>query len=541
MNNWWQNIVIYQIYPKSFKDSNGDGIGDIPGIIEKLDYLEELGIEAIWLSPLFKSPQADNGYDVSDYEDIDPLFGTLEDMEELIKEADKRGIKILLDLVLNHSSDEHPWFLEALKGEDNPYHDFYIWRDGKEGELPSDLVSAFSGPAWTYVPSLGKYYFHHFHRKQPDLNWQNPRVREEIYAMINRWIDKGIGGFRLDVIDMLAKDIDEKAIIKYPEIHEIIQELSKNCFQGKNIVTVGETWSANVEEAKKWSNPDGSELSMVFQFEHITLDQVPGQSKYDLASFELIYLKEIFEKWQTQLRGQGWNSLFLENHDLPRIVSRWGDDQEHHVQSAKMFATLIHGMQGTPYIYEGQEIGMSNPHWRALSKYRDVEALNLFDERIEAGYSSEDIMDSLDAKGRDNARTPMQWTSGKNAGFTDGTPWIDLNDNYTEINVEAQINDPNSIFTHYKNLVHLRKEYDIIAEGEFELLLKDDEEVFAYKRNRGAEELVIVCNFYENTISRDIAGLLNGHELLLESYSAEGIEDINTLRPYESRIYYKKA
>lgn len=534
MQHWWQDKVIYQIYPKSFKDTDGDGLGDLQGVISKLDYLENLGIGGIWLSPVFKSPQVDNGYDVSDYEDIDPIFGTMEDMQELIEKADEHNIKIILDLVLNHTSDQHRWFQEALKGPENKYFDYYIWR-----EEPNGIVSSFGGTAWTYVEDLGLYYYHHYAPEQPDLNWENEDMRHDIYKMINNWIDRGVGGFRLDVIDELAKDIDNEEIIRYPQIHDIIRELSHYCFQGKDILTVGETWSANIEEAKNWSNPDGSELSMVFQFEHSLLDQEDGKSKFDLVPLDLMDLKEVLSRWQTDLKDEGWNSLFFENHDLPRIVSRWGNDQEYREQSAKMFATLIHGMQGTPYIYQGQELGMTNPHWRDINKYEDVESINLYNERLEAGYTEAEIYDSLEAKSRDNARTPMQWDDSKHAGFTDGEPWIDLNSNYKEINAKDQVDDENSVYNHYKQLVNLRKGSKLLVYGDYELILADDPEVFAYKRSLDDEELIVICNFYEHTLDRDIEKLLDGHELIVESY--EDLEDTNVLRPYESRMYYKKA
>ena len=539
MQHWWQDKVLYQIYPRSYKDTNGDGIGDIPGIIEKLDYLEELGIGGIWLSPIFKSPQADNGYDVANYEDIEPMFGTLDDLDELIAEADKRGIKIILDLVLNHTSDEHYWFQEALKGPDNPYYDYYIWRDGEPDVLPNDMGSTFSGPAWTYHEEMGQWYFHQYHKKQPDLNWDNQDMRQDIYAMINRWIDKGVGGFRLDVIDHLAKDVDQGQLIRYPEIHDIIKELSENCFQGKDVLTVGEAWSATLDESKLWSNPDGSELAMVFQFEHIGLDQVEGKEKWDLFPLDFMKLKEVLSRWQVGLHNKGWNSLFFENHDVPRIISRWGNDGEHRVQSAKMFGTLIHGMQGTPYIYQGQEIGMTNAHWDDISKYRDVESLNMHADRLSRGFTEESIMESLMAKSRDNARTPMQWDASENAGFTDGEAWIDVNNNYTEINVASQADDEDSILSHYKALVQLRKDYPVIVDGTFELLLTDDEEVFAYRRELDGAELVVVCNFYENELERDLAEIVDGMEVLLASYST--VDETNTLRPYESRIYFKQG
>ena len=465
---WWKNAVIYQIYPRSFCDSNGDGIGDLQGIISKLDYLQELGIDAIWLSPIYRSPQDDNGYDISDYQDIDPIFGTLADMDELIAEAKKRNIRIIMDLVLNHSSDEHPWFLEAKKSRDNPYHDYYVWRDGTEGTYPNDLKAGFGGPAWEWVPECGQYYFHQFSVKQPDLNWENPKVREEIYKMIQWWVDRGVGGFRLDVIDQIAKEPDRRITADGPMLHPYLKEMSKAVFQQKELVTVGEAWSATPQSALLFSNPDGSELSMVFQFEHILLDQQPGKEKWDLAPLPFVTFKKVFEKWETTLYQKGWNSLFFENHDLPRSVSRFGNDGEYRVESAKMLAVCLHGMQGTPYIYQGQELGMTNVRM-PIEDYRDIELLNMYRERIAAGYPEKEVMESVYAKGRDNARTPMQWNAEENAGFTSGTPWIKVNPNYREINAEAALAEEDSIFHFYQKLIRLRKELPILTEGSFTL------------------------------------------------------------------------
>lgn len=479
---WWKNVVVYQIYPKSFKDSNGDGIGDLKGIISKIPYLGELGIGAIWLSPVCKSPQADNGYDISDYQDIDPMFGNVDDMEELIEEAKKYNIRIMMDLVLNHTSNKHRWFEEAKKSKDNPYHDYYVWRDGEEGVEPNDMKGVFGGSAWEWVPEIKQYYFHQFLPEQPDLNWDNPKVRREIYDMILWWMDKGVGGFRLDVIDQIAKEPDKKITINGPRLQEYFHELSKETFQKGDLITVGEAWGADIERAKLYSNPDGSEFSMVFQFEHIGLDQQEGKEKWDLAPLPFIKLKQIMTRWQKELHGCGWNSLFWNNHDLPRIVSRWGNDGEFRAESAKMLAILLHGMQGTPYIYQGEEIGMTNVKYD-IDDYRDVEIHNMYRERIEAGYSKDDIMRSIYAKGRDNARTPMQWDDTENAGFTDGTPWIRVNDNYKEINAKAQINDPDSIFSCYKKLIQLRKEYSVLVDGDFDLLL-EMMKIFSHIRER---------------------------------------------------------
>ena len=535
---WWKNVVVYQIYPKSFKDSNGDGIGDLKGIISKIPYLGELGIGAIWLSPVCKSPQADNGYDISDYQDIDPMFGNVDDMEELIEETKKYNIRIMMDLVLNHTSNKHRWFEEAKKSKDNPYHDYYVWRDGEEGVEPNDMKGVFGGSAWEWVPEIKQYYFHQFLPEQPDLNWDNPKVRREIYDMILWWMDKGVGGFRLDVIDQIAKEPDKKITINGPRLQEYFRELSKETFQKGDLITVGEAWGADIERAKLYSNPDGSEFSMVFQFEHIGLDQQEGKEKWDLAPLPFIKLKQIMTRWQKELHGCGWNSLFWNNHDLPRIVSRWGNDGEFRAESAKMLAILLHGMQGTPYIYQGEEIGMTNVKYD-IDDYRDVEIHNMYRERIEAGYSKDDIMRSIYAKGRDNARTPMQWDDTENAGFTDGTPWIRVNDNYKEINAKAQINDPDSIFSCYKKLIQLRKEYSVLVDGDFDLLLENDENIFAYQRKNDKQTMVVVCNFFDKTIEMPLEDEVKDMQILLANYS--GIEDTSVLRPYEARIYIKET
>ncbi|AIQ12742.1 glucan 1,6-alpha-glucosidase [Paenibacillus durus] len=537
-NKWWKETVVYQIYPRSFQDTNGDGIGDLKGIISRLDYLAELGIGAIWLSPVCKSPQDDNGYDISDYQDIDPMFGSLQDMETLINESKKRNIRIVMDLVLNHSSDEHPWFLEAKKSKDNPYHDYYVWRDGVEGTPPNDLRSCFGGSAWEWVPELGQYYLHLFSVRQPDLNWDNPKVRQEIYDMINWWMDKGVGGFRLDVIDLIAKEPDRKITANGPNLHKYIQELSRETFQKGDLLTVGETWGATPEIAKLFSNPDGSEFSMVFQFEHIMLDEQEGKGKWDLAPLDFLKLKQVLSKWQTELKGEGWNSLFWNNHDLPRIVSRWGNDGEYRVESAKMLATLLHGMHGTPYIYQGEELGMTNVHY-PIEDFRDIELLNLYKERIESGYAHEDIMESIYAKGRDNARTPMQWDASEHAGFTAGQPWIRVNPNYTEINAAGELENPDSIFHYYKKLIRLRKENNVIVYGDYKLLFPEDKELFGYTRTLGETTLLVLCNFYGNTVSYEIPEELAGEkELLISNYSDE--VSAGTLRPYEARMYLLK-
>ena len=540
--NWWQRAVVYQIYPRSFQDSNGDGIGDIPGIIQRLDYVKELGIDAIWLSPVYRSPQDDNGYDISDYQDIDPMFGTLSDMERLICEAKARGIRIIMDLVLNHTSDEHRWFLEAKKSRDNPYHDYYVWRDGKEGAPPNDMKAAFGGSAWEWVPELGQYYFHQFSVKQPDLNWENEKVRREIYDMILWWMEKGVGGFRLDVIDQIAKEPDLGITANGPRLHEFIREMSRETFRKGDLITVGEAWGADPERAKLYSAPDGSEFSMVFQFEHIGLDQQEGKEKWDLAPLSLVRLKQVLAKWQEELCGCGWNSLFWDNHDLPRIVSRWGDDGAYRVRSAKMLAAVLHGMQGTPYIYQGEELGMTNVRFADISQYRDIETLGLYRERMAAGYDREDVMASIYARSRDNARTPMQWDDGENAGFTEKEPWIGVNPNYREINAAAQMADPDSVFRFYQRLVALRKEYPVFVDGRFELLFPEDEKIFAYTRTSGRTRRLVLANFSKENAScalpeewRDAQVLVHNCTAELDPATGKTWRD-GALRPYEAVI-----
>ena len=533
--DWWKSAVIYQIYPRSFQDTNGDGFGDFQGIIKRLPYLEKLGIDCIWLCPVYRSPQDDNGYDISDYCDVDPMFGTMADMEELIGKAREHGIYIVMDLVLNHSSDEHKWFIEAKKSRENPYHDYYVWRDGKEGVLPNDMKAAFGGSAWEWVPEVEQYYFHQFSVKQPDLNWENPKLRQELWDIINFWIDKGVGGFRLDVIDLVGKVPDEKITSNGPKLHEYIKEMTAHTFVRDNLISVGETWSATPEIAKLYSNPDGSELSMVFQFEHICLDQQEGKEKWDLAPLPFHKFKEVWNKWQTELYGCGWNSLFWDNHDLPRIVSRWGDEGQYREESAKMLATLLHGMQGTPYIYQGEELGMTNVKYE-LEEYRDIELFGMYKERRAQGYTHEELMESIYAKTRDNARTPMQWDTTEQAGFTTGKPWIKVNPNYTEINAAEQVDRENSIFNYYRKLIQLRKELPVLTDGKFTMLDMDHDQIFAYLRDNGEDKLLVVCNFYGNTVDYAVSEKAENLELLIGNYTEENMQT-DVLRPYEARIY----
>ena len=530
--DWWQSAVFYQIYPKSFQDTNGDGIGDIPGIISRLDYLEKLGIDGIWLSPVCQSPQVDNGYDISDYQAIYPVFGTMEDMETLIREAEKRGITIIMDLVLNHSSDQHPWFLEALKSRENPYHDYYVWRDGTPDCPPNDMCAVFGGSMWTYVPHLGQYYFHQFAVQQPDLNWENPALRRELYKMIRFWVDKGVGGFRLDVIDQIAKVPEEKITANGPRLHEFLRELSKEAFCEEGLVTVGEAWGANVERAKLFSSRDCKELSMVFQFQHIGLDQQPGGEKWDMKPLYLPDLKKCMAQWQTGLEQEGWNSLFMNNHDLPRIVSRWGNDKEYRVESAKMLATYLHGLQGTPYVYQGEEIGMTNIRL-PLEDYVDLEIHNLYAERTGKGYDPAAVMESIYARGRDNARTPMQWTAGEHAGFTTGKPWLPVNENHSAINVEAALADPDSVFYYYQKLIALRKQHEVFHRGSFTLLLPEDEQRFVYRRDTEDQHLLVICNFSADTAPLEDIEIPAAAQLKLTNYA----DQEKCLQPYEARLY----
>ena len=525
---WWHNAVVYQVYPKSFKDSNGDGIGDLPGITSKLDYLAKLGITAIWLSPVYDSPMDDNGYDISNYQDIAAIFGTMEDMDELIAEGKKRDIRIIMDLVVNHTSDEHAWFIEARENPQSPERDYYIWRD-----KPNDLTSTFSGSAWEYDEKSGQYYLHFFSKKQPDLNWENEELRHKIYQMINFWIDKGIGGFRLDVIDMIGKIPDEKVVSNGPMLHPYLKEMNKATFGDKDLLTVGEAWGANPEEAKKYSNPEGQELSMVFQFEHICLQYQEGQPKWQYQKeLNVGKLKEIFNKWQTELGVEdGWNSLFWNNHDLPRIVSIWGNDQDYREKSAKAYAILLHLMRGTPYIYQGEEIGMTNFPFETLDQVEDIESLNYAREALEKGVPLEQIMDSIRVIGRDNARTPMQWDTTDYAGFSSAKPWLSVNPNYDSINVESSLDDPNSIFYTYQKLIQIRKENSWLVQADFELL-ETAEKVFAYIRKDGERRFLVVVNLSSQEQEFHFNGVLKSI-LVANTEIQEKLEQV-TLAPWDA-------
>ena len=492
-----------------------------------------MGITAIWLSPVYKSPNDDNGYDISDYEDIMDEFGTMDDMDELIEEAKSRNIRIIMDLVVNHTSDEHAWFVEAKKGKDNPYRDFYVWRDPVNGEAPNDLTSTFSGSAWEFDEASGQYYLHLFSKKQPDLNWENETVRQKVNDMMNYWLEKGVGGFRMDVIDLIGKIPDEKITGNGPKLHEYLKEMNEATFGNYDVMTVGETWGATPEIAKMYSDPDRHELSMVFQFEHVGLDQERGEGKHkwDLKPLEMKDLKEVLSKWQTSLGDQGWNSLFWNNHDLPRVVSRWGNDKEYRVESAKAFAILLHMMKGTPYIYQGEEIGMTNYPVSSIDEVEDIESVNMYNERLNLGFTKEEIITSINGKGRDNARTPMQWDKTDNAGFTTGTPWLHVNPNHKDINVESALEDKNSIFYTYQKLIQLRKDNPIVVWGEYELQETADK-VFSYVRTYANKTWLVVTNLSNEEQAFKTDATIK--EVLIENMATP--KDISnlTLKPWQA-------
>ncbi|MFY0663154.1 MAG: alpha-glucosidase [Natronospirillum sp.] len=537
---WWKDAVVYQIYPRSFKDSNGDGMGDIPGIISKLDYLATLGINVIWLSPVFASPMDDNGYDISDYQEIAAEFGTLADMDRLIAEADARGIKIIMDLVINHSSDEHPWFVAAKSAKDNPYRDYYIWRQPKaDGSPPSDMHSYFGGSMWEFDEASGEYYFHQFSKKQPDLNWDNPAVQTAVHDMMNWWLDRGVAGFRMDVIDLVGKDVDACIMANGPRLHELIQAMNKATFGPRDALTVGEAWSATPEIAKLYSHPERQELSMVFQFEHITLSFDPVHGKWKPRPFNLVELKAVFNKWQTELAGQGWNSLFWNNHDLPRVVSKYGNDGEYRVRSAKCLATALHLMQGTPYIYQGEELGMTNVQFPRIEDYQDIETRNLYTERLAAGHSEAEMMAAIYANSRDNARTPMQWDDSAYGGFSTAQPWLGVNPNYPEINAAQNVADEGSIFHHYRHLIALRKAHTVIIDGQFELLLPEHEQIFAYLRQLDGKTLLVVSNFSNEAAHAELPEALcqrSGTCLIHNHQAHTGTSEQLSLAPWESFV-----
>ena len=544
---WWKEAVVYQIYPRSFCDSNGDGIGDLNGITSKLDYLKELGIDVIWLSPVYKSPNDDNGYDISDYEDIMTEFGTMDDFDKMLAAAHERGIKIVMDLVVNHTSDEHPWFVESRSSKDNEKRDYYIWKEGKDGKEPTNWGSAFSGPAWKYDEKTDMYYLHLFSVKQPDLNWENPKVRKEVFDMMTRWCEKGIDGFRMDVISLISKPEgypDAKVVGLYgdmgicangPKVHDYLKEMNEKVLSKFDIMTVGETAGVTLEEAKKYANTDGSELNMVFQFEHMDLDG--GEKfKWSTQPMPLVPLKENLSKWQKGLDGVAWNSLYFCNHDQPRIVSRLGDESDAYRElSAKCIATCLHMMQGTPYVYQGEELGMTNTVFNSVDDFRDLESVNAYRELVESGlYTDGDMFPKIAHKSRDNARTPMQWDASENAGFTTGTPWIAVNPNYKKINVADQLKREDSVFHYYQKLIRLRKENEIIVYGNYELLLPEDENIFAYIRTLDNQKLLVVCNFSKSEQKFDFSGYENA-KVLISNYNRDARKD-GILKPYEATV-----
>lgn len=548
---WWKESVVYQIYPRSFKDSNGDGIGDINGITEKLDYLKELGIDVIWLSPVYQSPNDDNGYDISDYQAIMEEFGTMEDFDRMLAEAHKREIRIVMDLVVNHTSDEHAWFVESKKSRENPYRDYYIWREGKDGKEPNNWGSVFNGSAWVYDETTDMYYLHLFSKKQPDLNWDNPKVREEVFSMMNWWCEKGIDGFRMDVISMISKVEglpDGKVqgglygdaspyVQNGPHVHEYLQEMNKEVLSKYDLLTVGECAGVTIEEAKKYASNKGTELGMVFQFEHMDLDQ--GEfSKWSDKKVKLTALKENLTKWQNELEGKAWNSLFWCNHDQPRVVSRFGNDsKEYREVSAKMLATCLHLMQGTPYVYQGEELGMTNVPFASVDEFKDIESINAYHEYVESGLiSKEDMMRYLCYKSRDNARTPMQWNDQKNAGFTTGTPWIKVNPNYVEINAEEEVKRADSVFSYYKKLIALRHQEEVIVYGHYELLLPESEELYVYTRELNEEKLLVICNFTDKEVSYAVPDEFVGKEILISNYEEQEMKQELSLKPYEAIV-----
>ena len=552
---WWKESVVYQIYPRSFCDSNGDGIGDLNGITGKLDYLKELGIDVIWLSPVYKSPNDDNGYDISDYQAIMDEFGTMEHFDRMLATAHEKGIKIMMDLVVNHTSDEHKWFIESRKSTDNPYRDYYIWRPAKEdGSLPNNWGSCFSGPAWEYDKTTDMYFLHLFSKKQPDLNWDNPAVRQDVFDMMNWWLKKGVDGFRMDVISLISKEPGlpdkETGINGYatfnvsangPHVHEYLQEMRQKALNNADTITVGECSGVTLEEAKKYARSDEKELNMVFQFEHMDVDSDEKAGKWTTRKMDLRNLKKILTRWQKGLQDIAWNSLYWENHDQPRSVSRFGNDSDEYREiSAKMLATCIHMMQGTPYVYQGEELGMTNCPFNTLDNFRDLESINAFHELTEQGkMTEEDMMAAIGYKGRDNARTPMQWDDSAYAGFSTTNPWIMVNPNYTKINAKDQVNREDSVFKYYQKLIKLRHESELIVYGTYDLILDDDKDIYAYIRTLGDEKLIVYCNFSENTREVELPEEFVNKKVLISNYSDAKANQKITLRPYEAIVIQK--
>ena len=551
---WWKESVVYQIYPRSFNDSNGDGIGDLNGITEKLDYLKNLGIDVIWLSPVYQSPNDDNGYDISDYQAIMKEFGTMEDFDCMLAAAHERGIKIVMDLVVNHTSDEHAWFMESRKSKDNPYRDYYIWREGKDGKEPNNWGSCFSGSAWVYDEATDMYYLHLFSKKQPDLNWENPKVRDEVFSMMDWWCQKGIDGFRMDVISMISKveglpdgkvsdglHGDPSPFVQNgPRVHEYLQEMNQRVLSKYDLLTVGECPGVTVEEAQRYASDKGTELGMVFQFEHMGLDE--GEfSKWSDRKIKLTDLKENLTKWQYGLDGKAWNSLYWCNHDQPRVLSRFGNDsKEYREVSAKMLGTCLHMMQGTPYVYQGEELGMTNVPFKSIDDFRDIESIRAYQEYVESGIiDKEDMMRFLCYKSRDNARTPMQWNSGKNAGFTEGTPWIMVNPNYKEINAEEQVDRADSVFNYYKKLIELRHKEEVIVYGHYELLMPESEELYVYTRELENEKILVICNFTEKEVKYTLPEEFENGKILISNYDKMSADAEMELKPYEAMVIKK--
>ena len=552
---WWHDKIACQLYPKSYQDSDGDGIGDLNGITGKLDYLKELGIDVIWLSPVYKSPNDDNGYDISDYQAIMEEFGTMEDFDRMLATAHEKGIKIMMDLVVNHTSDEHKWFIESRKSTDNPYRDYYIWRPAKEdGSLPNNWGSCFSGPAWEYDKTTDMYFLHLFSKKQPDLNWDNPAVRQDVFDMMNWWLKKGVDGFRMDVISLISKEPGlpdkEPGINGYatfnvsangPHVHEYLQEMRQKALNNADTITVGECSGVTLEEAKKYARSDEKELNMVFQFEHMDVDSDEKAGKWTTRKMDLRDLKEILTRWQKGLQDIAWNSLYWENHDQPRSVSRFGNDSDEYREiSAKMLATCIHMMQGTPYVYQGEELGMTNCPFNTLDNFRDLESINAFHELTEQGkMTEEDMMAAISYKGRDNARTPMQWDDSAYAGFSTANPWIMVNPNYTKINAKDQVNREDSVFKYYQKLIKLRHESELIVYGTYDLILDDDKDIYAYIRTLGDEKLIVYCNFSENTREVELPEEFVNKKVLISNYSDAKANQKITLRPYEAIVIQK--
>jgi oligo-1,6-glucosidase len=565
---WWKSAVVYQVYPRSFADSNGDGIGDIRGIIGKLNYLAGLGVDVLWVSPFYRSPQDDNGYDISDYQDIDPMFGTLADVDELIEELHARGMKLVIDVVVNHTSDEHPWFVESRSSRDNPKRDWYWWRPSRDrmeagapGAEPTNWSSMFTGSAWEFDEASREYYMHLFSRKQPDLNWENPEVRQAVYSMLRWWLARGVDGFRMDVINMISKRLplqDGPALpwgpygdgfrefICGPRIHEFLRELNTEVIagQGKALLTVGEMPGATVDDAVLFTDRARRELDMVFQFEHVQLDQGPG-GRWDVQPLRLLDLKASFGRWQAGLAEKGWNSLYWNNHDQPRAVSRFGsDDPAYRVLSAKLLGTILHLHRGTPYVYQGEELGMTNVPFGSIEDFRDIESVNHYREAVESGMGEEQMLAALRHTSRDNARTPMHWDGGEHAGFSTGTPWLPVNSNYPEINAAAQVDDPDSVFSHYKELIALRHEMPVVAHGDFRMLLPSDERIYAFTRRLDDVELLVLGNFSGEVASAELPDFeeWGRAELVVSNYPdvAPPASGRLTLRPWETRVHRRQ-